>query len=295
MQNRPLARSGASITARSAGPTRAQPPARRPGDGFYRGVNALGRGLLRALAVDVRCEGVEHLPATGPAVLAANHVSFADFVLLERAAVGRGRYVRFLCRHDVWQAPLVGAAMEQMRHVPVDRSQPAAAYVEARSLLGAGEVVGVFPEAGISHSYTVRPLMRGAVALARETGAPLVPAVLWGGQRLFPVRPSQERVDLSRGRPATVVLGAPRHIAPDADLVAETRALGRLLTALLEEVQQRPEHRPRPGEWAPWYPAHLGGRAPDRRAARAFDDVPGSAVLPTWGPDHDAWQGPAGS
>lgn len=256
---------------------------------MYQAVNVLGRGLLRTAGLEVRCEGVEHLPATGPVVLAANHVSFADFVLLERAGISRGRYLRFLCRHDVWQAPLVGAAMDRMGHVPVDRGRPVAAYLAARSLLAAGEAVGVFPEAGISHSYTVRPMMRGAVALARDTGAPLVPAVVWGGQRLFPVRPCPARVQFRRGLPATVVLAPPRAIGPSADLVGETEALGHLLTELLEEVQQRPEHRPRPGEWAPWYPAHLGGRAPDRRAARRFDDVPPGAVLPTWGPDRDAW------
>ena len=62
-----------------------------------------------------------------------------------------------------------------MRHVPVDREAPAAAYLKARRLLRDGEVVCVFPEGGISAAYVVRALMPGAVALARETGAPLVP------------------------------------------------------------------------------------------------------------------------
>ena len=53
---------------------------------------------------------------------------------------------------------------------------------------------------------------------------------------------------------------------------------------MLEEIQQLPEHRPAPGEYAPWYPAHLGGNAPDRAEARGLDTVPRSAVAPTWGP-----------
>ena len=74
-----------------------------------------------------------------------------------------------------------------MRHIPVDRQAPAAAYLRARRLLAPGEAVGTFPEAGISYSFAVRPLMRGSAALARETGVPVVPVALWGTQRIYTV------------------------------------------------------------------------------------------------------------
>ena len=119
-------------------------------------------------------------------VLASNHVSFPDFVFVQQALLARaaGRLVRFMCRHDIWDSP-VGWAMDRMQHIPVDRQAPAAAYLKARRLLGEGEVVCVFPEGGISAAYVVRALMPGAVALARETGAPLVPVSVWGSQRLW--------------------------------------------------------------------------------------------------------------
>ena len=60
----------------------------------------------------------------------------------------------------------------RMRHIPVNREAPAHAYLRARRLLEEGEAVGGFPEAGISYSFTVRPLMRGFVSLAQQTGAP---------------------------------------------------------------------------------------------------------------------------
>ena len=63
-----------------------------------------------------------------------------------------------------------------------------------------------------------------------------------------------------------------------------TAELGHRLFDGLEVLQRLPEHRPRPGEHAPWYPAHLGGHAPDRRAAVALDHVPNTAVPPSWGP-----------
>ena len=65
---------------------------------------------------------------------------------------------------------------------------------------------------------------------------------------------------------------------PGEDLVAATTRLGHALTDLVEGLQRHPDHVPAPGEHAPWYPAHLGGHAPDRAEALELDDVPRSAV-----------------
>ncbi|MCW2784844.1 MAG: 1-acyl-sn-glycerol-3-phosphate acyltransferase [Marmoricola sp.] len=253
-------------------------------DRTYRTVNALGRVALGALGVRVVPSGLENLPATGPVILAANHVSYVDFVCIEKAAIENGRYVRFMTRYDVWKPGPLAWAMDRMQHVPVDRAMPVDAYLRARRLLGDGQAVGVFPEAGISYSFTVRALMRGAVALARETGAPLVPVGIWGSQRLASVGVPEPPPDLTRGRRVDVTFGAAVQVAPDADLVGETERLGQRLTELLEGLQQLPEHRPRPGEHATWYPAHLGGHAPDRAVAVEYDLMPPGAVSPAWGP-----------
>ncbi|MFL6173660.1 MAG: lysophospholipid acyltransferase family protein [Marmoricola sp.] len=253
-------------------------------DRVYRGVNLLGNVLLRGLRIDVRSSGLEHLARTGPVILAANHVGYPDFVFVEKAAVQRDRYVRFLTRYDVWRPGVVARAMDAMGHVPVDRAAPVTAYLRARRLLEAGEAVGIFPEAGISYSYTVRSLMRGAAALARETGAPVVPVAIWGSQRIFSVGVPDPPPDLTRGRRIDVAFGEPFAVAAGDDLVEATTRLGHTLTGMLEALQTMPEHRPRPGEIASWYPAHLGGRAPTREQARELDVVPLSAVSPTWGP-----------
>ena len=250
----------------------------------YRLANLVGRGVIRGLGVDVRLQGLEHLPSSGPVLVAATHVSFLDFVMLERAAIERGRYLRFLTQSQAWVRPLVWRAMDAMGHVPVDRQAPAAAYLATRRLLRDGEAVCVFPEAGISHSFTVRALMRGTAALARETGVSVVPAALWGPQRITSVGDPTRRPDLRRGRIVDVSFGTPMHAAPDADLDDWTHALGERLTAMLEELQQLPHHRPRPVEHAPWYPAHLGGHAPDVRRGRELDRLPLRALAPSWGP-----------
>ena len=218
----------------------------------YRAAVALGRTGMRALGMQVTGIGAEHVPAEGPVLLAATHVSYPDFVFVQDAASSSGRRVRFMTRHDVWHVPGVARAMTAMRHVPVDREAPAGAYVVARGLLRAGEAVCAFPEAGISYSYTVRSLMRGVASLAQETGAPVVPVALWGSQRVYSVgvpdeRGREPRPDLTRGRRVDVSFGPPLAVGPDADLTAWTHRLGAVLTAQLEELQRLPHHRPRPG------------------------------------------------
>ena len=150
------------------------------------------------------------------------------------------------------------------------------------------EAVCVFPEGGISTAYVVRALMPGAVALARETGAPLVPVSIWGSQRLWAQKQGPDapfpKPDLTRGRLIDVRFHAPMTVADDADVVKTTRELGHRLYDGLEELQGLAEHRPRPGEFAPWYPRHLGGHAWERAESFGIDAMPASAVTPTWGP-----------
>ena len=105
-------------------------------EGWYATTTLLGRAVLRGLDARRHWHDTEHLPGTGPVLLASNHASFPDFAFVGEAGLSRGRRIRFLCRHDMWEVPVVGAAMRGMRHVPVDREAPAAAYLAARRLLG---------------------------------------------------------------------------------------------------------------------------------------------------------------
>lgn len=258
----------------------------------YRLATTLGRGALRALAVRVETTGVEHIPTEGPVIIASTHVSYGDALPLALAARSRGRFPRFLARHDVWHPRGLAGPMTRMQHIPVDREAPAGAYLDARRLLREGQSLALFPEAGISYSFTVRPLMRGTAALARETGAVVVPAALWGIQRIYSVgRPEGGEVggkepppDWSRRRRVDLEFGQPLTIGPGEDLAEWTTKLGIRLTELLEGLQTLPHHRPRPGEYAPWHPAHLGGHAPCRTEAAPWDNIPRSAVPASWGP-----------
>ena len=250
----------------------------QPGRGsVYPLVIGAARVVFAALGLRLHVSGDEQVPTSGPVVVASNHVSFLDFTLVGLAARRSRRDVRFLARYDVWHHRLAGWFMTAMGHVPVDRAAPAAAYLRARALLRRGEAVGIFPEAGVSTSYTVRALMPGAVALAAETGATLVPMAIWGPQRILT---AHRRPDLRRGRPVSLLIGTPRLVPADVDVRAATAALGVELQQLLDQLQARPEHQPAPGERAVWHPAHRGGAAPTRAEARRCEDLPRSAVPP---------------
>ncbi|MDX6358400.1 MAG: hypothetical protein QOH37_1454 [Nocardioidaceae bacterium] len=239
----------------------------------YPVASGAARLLFRALGLRIEVDGAEHVPAAGPVVLASNHVSFLDFTLVGLAA--SPRRVRFLTRHDAFGHWAAGPFMRAMRHVPVDRAAPAAAYLTSRRLLGSGEAVGIFPEAGISQAYDVRELMPGAVALAAETGAPLVPVAIWGPQRIATAR---RPLDLHRGRPVSISVGAPLLLPPSADVATATVDLGVRLQQMLDRLQSLPRHRPSPGECPPWHPARLGGSAPPRAEAALRESSPSSAI-----------------
>lgn len=246
-------------------------------DRTYRWVNRAGAVLLRAWGVRLRARGLEHLPAEGPVVLASNHTGFLDFVLVGWVARERGRLVRFLAKRSTFDGRVVGRLMRAMGHVPVERWTGASAFRRARTTLGEGEVVGVFPEATISRSFRVKPLKRGAAALALSGGGPtaehrpavpLVPLVVWGGHRLLTV---DGRRTLRRGVAVDVVVGEPLVPRPGEDAAALTARLHERLAALLDEAVAGYPQAPRPGEDPWWVPADLGGTAPDVATGAALD------------------------
>ncbi|WP_229052125.1 1-acyl-sn-glycerol-3-phosphate acyltransferase [Aeromicrobium sp. Leaf350] len=240
----------------------------RRSDRVYRVVVRLVAGIFRLQGYRFDVRGTEHLPATGPAVLAANHQSFLDFTLVGRAVRPTGRLVRFMAKRSLFGRTPLGWAMRRMGHVPVDRSSGAVAYRQARDRLAQGDVVGVFPEATISRSWLVKPLRRGAAALAIEAQAPLVPVITWGGHRILTVDGHRS---LRRRIPITIRVGEPLlpRAGESADaLTARLRqALELLLDVAIEEYPEDP--RDDADRW--WLPHDRGGTAPDPETAHALD------------------------
>jgi 1-acyl-sn-glycerol-3-phosphate acyltransferase len=233
----------------------------------YPPVIATALGIFRALDLRFSVDGAEHIPVTGPAVLAANHVSYLDFTFVGFAAHHRRRFVRFLAKRSVFDSRLSGPLMRGMHHIPVDRQAGAGAYREAMEALRAGELVGVFPESTISRSFVPREFRSGAARMAAQSGAPLIPMVTWGGQRLWT---SGRSPRIRRHVPITIRIGEAVPIPAGADPRAVTATLRERILALADEAQRGYPELPGPGEdW--WLPKHLGGTAPDPSEAAAIE------------------------
>ena len=183
--------------------------------------------------------------------------------LLPRLRAGRaGRGTRGAACGS-WPATTSGgsgrsAGDDGMRHIPVDPGRPRRRTCGPAACSAAGEAVGVFPEAGISTRYTVRPLMPGVAALAAR---PAPRCCRWrSGAGSGSLGAARSPVELRRGRPATSRVGHRRTTCPRRRPERGGPGPGRHLQRLLEDVQEQPRHRPAGPDAGPVAPG------PPRRA-----------------------------
>src|SRR5919202_1408491 len=234
-------------------------PSPDPGDRPYRLVIRVALVVFRLLGLRFDVRGAEHVPSSGGAILCSNHVSYLDFTFLGLSALPQRRLVRFMAKSAVFAHWLAGPFMRAMRHIPVDRRAGAAAFDAAVRALKDGEVVGVFPEATISRSFTVKELKAGAARMALDAGVPIIPAAVWGGQR---IATKGHAVVWRRGVPITVVLGEPIVPEPGEKAQPLLRRTKVAMEALLDEAQRTYPDSPSGPDDRWWLPAHLGGTAP---------------------------------
>lgn len=222
-------------------------------------------GLFQAQGLKFTVTGAEHIPESGGAVIAMNHLSYFDYAYAGIPARERDRIVRWMAKKEIFDVPGAGALMRGMKHIPVDRAAGLDAYEAAVAALRAGELVGVFPETTISRSLELREFKTGAVRMAQAAEVPIIPLLAWGNHRVWTKgRPKR----LGRSKiPIHMHVGAPIAIGADAKAGAETEALRSTMTEALHRLQ---EDYPRlPPEEAAYVPARLGGDAPT--PARAAD------------------------
>jgi 1-acyl-sn-glycerol-3-phosphate acyltransferase len=219
---------------------------------------------FRVLGQQIDITGLEHVPPTGGALLAVNHIGYVDFVYGGVAPERLGRRVRFMAKRELFDHRVSGPVMRACGHIEVDRADGESSLAVARRLLTEGELVGIFPEATISRAMEVKDLKTGAVRIAAEAGVPLVPLVVWGTQRMMT---KDHPRDFSRGTAISIGIGPPIPVA-DADPVAGTARLKAALQGLLHDaITTYPQHDE--GAW--WVPASYGGTAPTLVEAAVLD------------------------
>ena len=221
-------------------------------------------GFFRAFNIRFTLTGGEHIPRSGGAVLASNHVSYFDFIFCGYAARPSKRLVRFMAKKSTFDHPVSGPLMRSMHHIPVDRAAGAGSMDHAAQWLREGEVVGVFPEATISQSFEVKDFKSGAVRMAAEAGVPIVPMITFGGQRLWTKGHPRQ---MTRGTLVALTVGAPMTVTAQDDPLEAIASLRSRMQSLYDQTIQNYQPKPEPEAW--WWPDRFGGGAPTLEQMRA--------------------------
>jgi 1-acyl-sn-glycerol-3-phosphate acyltransferase len=144
----------------------------------------IGWWIFRTL-FSVEYRGLENVPLKGPVIIAGNHPSYLDPLLV---LLPVKRTIRFMAWDALFRVPVLGFLIRAMGAFPVDlrKGKGEAAYLEARRILLEGNALGIFPEGQRSESGPMGQLRTGTARLAIETGAPIIPVTIGGAFRAWP-------------------------------------------------------------------------------------------------------------
>ena len=163
----------------------------------YRLIQRVGFLELLRRVYRVEVVGGDRIPASGPAILAANHASIGDPFILSGATP---REIHYMAKAELFRTRPLAALMRSLNGFPVERGGgDRAAMSEAGRLLADGAMIGIFPQ-GTTKPSRQTGWHRGAARLALATGAPLIPVRLVGTRRL----PLPSRVRIVVGEPIVV-------------------------------------------------------------------------------------------
>ncbi|MDG4785519.1 lysophospholipid acyltransferase family protein [Micromonospora sp. WMMD1102] len=179
--------------------------------------------------------GMEHLPPSGGIIIVPNHLSHFDPLVSAHFIYDAGRWPSFLGKASVFKVPVIGRILLKCRQIPVERGTVDA----ARSLetleraVRSGAAVVIYPEGTTTREPELWPMRgkTGAARLALATGAPVVPVVMWGPQRIFD--PRDKKVSLRPRTPVTVVAGPPVDLARWSGAVPTKTVLDEMTDAIM--------------------------------------------------------------
>jgi 1-acyl-sn-glycerol-3-phosphate acyltransferase len=193
-----------------------------------------------------RFEDLDRIPAEGPAIIACNHISYLDPWANALAVIRADRRPRFLAKDELFDIPVVGAALRGAHQIPVRRKTgDPTPLLMAEEALRAGEVVVIYPEGTVTDHPDHLPMQgkTGTVRLSCATGVPITPLASWGSQAVWQ---KSGRGSLKFGRPVWVKAGpaidlSARHgEASDHDALVEmTAKVMAAITSHVEDLRSR--------------------------------------------------------
>ena len=159
------------------------------------------------LAFRPKVKGLRNVPATGPLIIASNHLSFSDSIFMPLVVP---RKVTFLAKSEYFTSPGPKGFIKKLTfialgQVPVDRSggrRSEAALITGLQVLAAGDCLGIYPEGTRSPDGRLYKARTGIARLAIESGAPIIPVAMFNTDKIQPtgtVMPKVKRVGMTFG------------------------------------------------------------------------------------------------
>ncbi len=164
--------------------------------------------------------GLDNIPDEGPAVIVCNHPSFVDALVIAAAC---RRPVRFVMDHQIFRTPVLNFIFRTSRAIPIApaREDPKLlerAYDDIAAALAAGDVVGIFPEGGLTKDGEIQPFRSGIKRIIDRTPVPVIPMALRGlwGSYFSRVEGKAMKSPLRRGVLSKIGLAVGASVAPAA-------------------------------------------------------------------------------
>lgn len=161
------------------------------------------------IAFRPKVKGLRNVPATGPVIIASNHLSFSDSIFMPLVVP---RKVTFLAKSEYFTSPGPKGLIKKLTfialgQVPVDRSggrRSEAALITGLEVLADGNCLGIYPEGTRSPDGRLYKARTGIARLAIESGAPVIPVAMFNTDKIQPtgtVIPKVKRVGMTFGEP----------------------------------------------------------------------------------------------
>ncbi|MEU3531470.1 MULTISPECIES: lysophospholipid acyltransferase family protein [Streptomyces] len=238
---------------------------------FYYLLKYVLLGPLLRLVFRPRIEGLDHVPATGPAIIAGNHLSFSDHFLMPAILKRR---ITFLAKAEYFTGPgikgrLTAFFFRSAGQIPVDRSGKEAGRAAIREGLGVldkGELLGIYPEGTRSHDGRLYKGKVGVAVMALRAGVPVIPCAMIG---TFEAQPPGRT--LPRVRPVTIRFGKPLDFSRFAGMEQQKAVLRAVTDEIMYAILTLSEQ-----EYVDQYAAVAKAEQPTEKSAkeRRFPKAP---------------------